>query len=191
MILPWTMVLGLLLVSASSALAQETELEECLDQGTFCSESAPILMDESCGEKFYRFRGRITWPPLLNVGPVTISVRTRALLFQTPYPLYLEIIARDSTFPDECVTYIGGSVILVGQGANQCGGTWETFGPVDLRGFGVPIGGQYNLQAVFFEQFGHHPVLHSVGLSCIRVTAHPDTTAVAPGSWSQLKSLYR
>ena len=96
--------LALLCVLASiRVFAQESELDECLDAGSFCNESAPILMDESCGEKFYRFRGRIAWKPLLNVGPVTVSVRTRSLAFKTVYPLYLEIEARRDAQDSTCV----------------------------------------------------------------------------------------
>ena len=192
------LLLAALLGSVPLAHAQEaTELYDCvgdLDTDDFCSDSDGILVDEGCGATFNRYIGRIAWPALRNVGPVTISVRTRYVRFGTTHlPLYVEVRGRDD--PEEgthCYTGYGGLLVLQAHGGVQCGGTWESVGPVDLAPYGVPFGAYYSLQVAFFE-FLPSPIFgtvaHSIGFSCIRVTSHP--TLVAGTTWSNVKALFR
>jgi hypothetical protein len=179
----------------STVAAQETELEDCVGPDSdFCYDSTAVFVDEGCDRTFLRYRGNIAWPAILNVGPVTISVLTRNVEFyMTWIPLYVEVRGRtnpgDGT---ECLTGLGGHLVLVAQGGTQCGGTWESVGPLDLRPYGVPLGSYYNLQLVFFQALpGGFPGLeaHSIGFSCIRVVSHP--SGVQPSSWSNVKQLYQ
>ncbi len=188
----------LLLLAASPVGAQEpTELYDCVDDADgpdFCSDSTAVLVDEGCGAAFNRYHGRIAWPVLRNVGPVTISVRTRYLPFGWTFlPLYVEVRGRTQAADSmQCRTGLGGQVILVAQGGPECGGGWESAGPISLVRFGVPLGALYTVQAVFFEALPDPhgiPLWTSVGFSCIRVTSHP--TTVTPTTWANLKALYR
>jgi hypothetical protein len=125
---------------------------------------------------------------------VTIAVKTRFVEYQsTDYPLYVEVCPRitpsDTT---ECLTERAGHVALVAQGGPRCGGVWESVGPLDLAAYGIQPGENYHVQCEFFNNLpgpwpGYEP--HSVGLACIRVTAHP--TAVAPVDWTVVKRLYQ
>ena len=185
----------MLLVAARAGAQAPTELYDCVDDPDgpdFCtSDSTVELVDAGCGATFNRYHGRIVWPVLRNVGPVTISVKTRYVRFGTTHlPLYVEVDSR--AVPEDCITGLDGRLILVAQGGPECGGTWESVGPINLVPFGVPLGGLYSVQAVFFEALpddhGEIP-FHSIGFSCIRITSHP--TAVASTTWSNVKALYR
>lgn len=193
-------VLILLLVAAAHAAAQEpTELYDCVDDADgpdFCtSDSVVVPVDEGCGATFNRYHGTIAWPVLRNVGPVTIAVKTRYLPYpgRTYLPLYVEVRGRtEPADPKDCRTGLSGHVILVAQGGSECGGAWESAGPINLRPFGVPLGALYTVQVLFFESVPDHhgePSFYTVGFSCLRVTTHP--TAVASTTWSNLKVLYR
>lgn len=192
-------LLVLVLVAATRAGAQEpTELYDCVDDADgpdFCtSDSTVVPVDEGCGATFNRYRGRIAWPVLRNVGPVTISVQTRNVRFGTTnLPLYIEVRGRGQPAdPLNCSTGLSGHLILVAQGGPECGGAWESVGPINLAPFGVQLGEPYTVQAVFFEGLpdDHGQIwFHSVGFSCIRVTSHPST--VTSTTWSRVKVLYR
>ena len=180
-----------LVITAAPAFAQEAELEHCLRDGGFCSETPAAVVDSSCGQVFYAHRGRLTWAPLRNDGPITIAVQTRRKNNLTVFPLYVELVAFLDTL--ECETKAPISVILVAQGTGQCEGIWESLGPIDLTRHSIPLGTTYRVQVEFFTSVpdDHGVFRSSVGLSCIRVTSHRDTTAVTRSSWSLLKSLYR
>ena len=193
-----TIALALLLATAFRAGAEEpTELYDCLDDANgpdFCrTDSTVVLVDEGCGVTFNRYHDTIAWLVLRNVGPVTISVKTRYVRFgRTLLPLYVEIISGTTQHElTECRTDLGGHLILVAQGGPECGGAWESVGPIDLRLWGVRPGELYSVQVVFFESIPDHDgetPFYSVGFSCIRVTSHP--TAVAPATWSAVKVLF-
>lgn len=188
-----------MVIAAQSGAQQPTELFDCLDDTdgpNFCSDSTAVLVDDGCGVTFNRYRGRIAWPVLWNVGPVTISVRTRQMDFAglTRLPLYVQVVNRQSpNDPRDCRTWApGGFLVLVAQGGPDCGGTWETVGPISLASYGVQLGQPYNIQIPFFESLpssdGRY-YFHSVGFSCIRVTSHP--TAIGAITWTNVKVLYR
>jgi hypothetical protein len=180
-------------ISANGELP--TELDECVGPGaTSCSDSTAILVDQGCGAVFYRYHGCLAWPALRCVGPVTIAVKTRFVEYQnTSYPLYVEVRGRSNpTDSTDCRTGMGGHVVLVAQGGPECGGTWESVGPIDLSSSGVHVGANYSVQCIFFNDLpgpfpGYEP--HSVGFACIRVTAHP--TTVSPVDWTAVKRLYQ
>jgi hypothetical protein len=190
-------LLVLVLISMAVAARGElpTELDECVGpQATFCSDSTAALVDESCGTQFYRFHGRVAWPVLRCVGPVTIAVKTRFARFQnTAYPLYVEVCVRPTPGDNtDCNTGRAGHVALEAQGGPGCGGVWESVGPLDLGAYGIQPGENYHVQCEFFENLpgafpGYEP--HSVGFACIRVTAYP--VAIAPVDWTGAKRLYR
>jgi hypothetical protein len=177
--------------SAHGQISPPTELEDCVGpEADFCFSGSPALIDTSCGVTFNGYQGRIAWPALRNVGPVTIAVQTRNMSFQgqTFFPLYVEIVARplpeDGT---DCNHGRAGQVVLTAEGARQCGGTWSSIGPLDLRPFGVPLGVNYSVQCTFFRTSdGVTP--RTVGFSCIRVT--PASTVVGGALWGSVKRLY-
>jgi hypothetical protein len=188
------------LSEARPVQAQPTELYDCVGEGAdFCFDSTGVFVDESCGALFYRYRGNISWPALKNVGPVTISVLTRNLPYpwQTHFPLYVEVRGRTNVLDGtDCRTGLGGDLILVAQGGQQCGGTWESIGPIELREYGVPDGANYSVQLVFFEAvpYPDDPIRRgleskSIGFSCIRVTSHPEIARIL--GWSAVKRLYQ
>jgi hypothetical protein len=191
----------LVLMVAGWASAQEpSELYDCVDDADgpgFCSEdSIPILEDQGCGATFNRYHGKIAWPVLRNVGPVTISVKTRVRRFPELtieyLPLYVEVVGRTAGPGDDyrCRTSFGGFVLLVAQGGPDCGGAWESVGPISLVRFGVPAGALYHIQMAFFES-GPPPArqFHTLGFACLRVSSHPD--AVTAASWGTIKTYYK
>ena len=116
-------------------------LYDCVDDADgsdFCtSDSVTVPVDEGCGATFNRYHAKIAWPVLRNVGPVTISVKTHYVpLGNTQLPLYIEVTRRTET-DKECRTGRSGRLILVAQGGPECGGAWESAGPISLVRFGV------------------------------------------------------
>jgi hypothetical protein len=186
---------GLLLVMlATRVWAQPdlpTELDDCTGpDADFCFDGTVALIDSGCGARFEGYLGRISWPVLRSVGPVTLAVQTRFTREGAIFPLYVEVRGRTSSLDSlHCNTGLGGNVVLVAPGADQCGGTWESVGPLDLRLYGVPLGAPYSVQCVFFTGIPHRWTARSVGFSCIRVTSYPTTIASIP--WGSVKSLYR
>jgi len=69
------------------AVAQPSQLVSCLEEGSYCSESTldTLLVPDGqdCGVTFYQFTGRVAFPALVNEGPITISVLTRAPSFSS------------------------------------------------------------------------------------------------------------
>ena len=193
-------ILILLMLVAAPSYAQfpaelPTELQDCVDDAdgpSFCtSDSTSILMEEGCDATFVRYHAKIAWPTLRNVGPITISVKTRDILFRPPQqvPLYIEVARDAEREARRCLTTSDGLVILTAQGGPHCGGTWESVGPIDLAWFGIPLGTPYIVQAVFLESLPGTVPFNSIGFSCISITSHP--TAVARATWSNIKVLYR
>jgi hypothetical protein len=186
--------LAIILLAGASAHAQPdfpTNLEDCTgENATFCFTGTPVLVDSSCGARFENYQGRIAWPPLRNVGPVVIAVQARhSFEFQTFYPLYVQVRARGPNHPPICEDGLSARVVLAARGADQCGGTWESIGPIDLENYGVPLGSLYSVQAIFFRTTPDQVTVRTVGFSCIRVTAMPTLGVSVP--WSSVKILYR
>ena len=186
----------LLAVGTQSYAQMPTELYDCVDDAdglNFCAlDSTAVLVDEECGATFNRYHAKIAWPVLWNVGPITISVKTRSMPFTPPpqVPLYVELASRNLPMDTrECRTSFPGYVVLAAQGGPHCGGTWEITGPIDLAWFGIPLGTPYNVQAVFLESLPGTIDFHSIGFSCIRIISHP--TAVTSTTWSNMKVLFR
>jgi|SRR5262245_40491532 len=183
-------VLLLLMLAAVVARAQEpTELYDCVndaDGPNFCTaDSTDVFVAEGCGATFNRYHGVITWPPLRNAGPVTISVQTLALISGTTHlPLYIEV----AEGLQGCRALRPALVALVAQGATVCGGVWESVGPIDLKEYGIRLGDLYTIRAVFLESLPGTVNSHSVGFACIRVSGR---LAVAPATWSTIKVFYR
>jgi hypothetical protein len=173
---------------------QDTELEDCLGPGSqSCYDSPPVVVEDSCGTAFFRHVGRVSWPPLRNVGRVTISVQTRiAEPLLTIFPLFFEINGLER-FSDStsCRTGVAGVLVMEVLAGASCGGTWSTLGPIDLQDFGVHLGEVYLVQCVFFENPPTPSPFrgHSPGLSCIRVRS--EGTATAASTWTTAKRLFR
>ena len=182
----------ILVFSPVTAAGQQSELfRSCLEEGSYCSESPPETLEtfgRNCGEIFYQFKGRVAFPPLVSTGtPITIAVKTFATTY-TPFPLYVEIRPRTPLEDSlDCTTLLAGALVLVAQGSDQCGGLWESVGPIDLTQRGVALGKKYHVQLVFFEDNGSG--WQSNGVSCIRVTSSPDL--VVTNTWGRVKQLYR
>jgi hypothetical protein len=176
------------LALAGTSWAQLTEFEDCLGPGSLsCSYAPGAVLDSLCGHRFYEYQGIVAWPALRNVGPITISVRTRSIGRTTIYPLLVEISHRTGL---GCYPGRDAMLALMAFGADQCGGTTESVGPLDLTQFGIRDGALYSIQVVFFrfvpEDF---PPRLTVGLECVHVKV--ESTAVMPVEWSGVKVLYR
>jgi len=187
---------GILLVLSLAMPAQAqfewpAEFEDCTGPGAeFCFDGTPALIDSGCGASFEVYAGRIAWPILRNVGPVTIAVQARyAFSEQAILPLYVEVADRRSDSNLGCRTTRAGQVVLATSGAEQCGGTWQSFGPIDLARYGILLGEPYQVQCVFFRSTPDRTTIRSVGFACIRVTSHATSVVSAP--WGIVKSLYR
>jgi len=169
-------------VLVSLGWAQDTELFSCLPDTNVCSEAPAVLLEESCGEQFYFHRGRLSWPALRAVGPITIAVKVKHH-GSTYLPLYVEIVS-DVQSP-ECATGILQFPVLITEGAPDCGGTWYSVGPLDITRF-TPLGTFYRVQVEFFDA---DPVgyVRSPGLACVRVTT---PTEITPRTWSSTKKAY-
>jgi len=181
---PW--LIGVVLAIPADAHGQDVlVLERCLRDGGICSETAEVLVDSSCGEVFMSYRGRLSLPPIQNTGPVTIAVQTRRASLLTAFPVYVEIATANG---DTCETGAG-SVVLEAQGTQQCGGIWESIGPIDLAPHSISPGGWYRVQLEFFAGPPHDGVFRSsVGVSCVRVTM--DVSPVRGATWSFVKMVY-
>jgi hypothetical protein len=179
-----------LAIIANSTHAQPSELLSCFEPGTYCAES-PLdtlsAFELGCDVTFVQFVGRLAFPPLVNRGPVTIAVRTLSRA-GVPFPLYVEMRTRVGSGPDGCTTLLAGNIALVAQGLPpQCGGVWETVGPIDLTQVGVPLGWLYHVQLVGFVDGSTG--LGSAGVACVRVSGVPST--VIGTTWQRAKCLYR
>ena len=169
---------------AVDAWAQETELFSCLDDSAFCRESTGEVVDQSCGLTFRFFRGRISWV-LQATGPISVSVRTKVAV-SSYLPVYIQI-AR--VLDQTCALAGPPYLILVAEGSVECGGIWETVGPIDITRF-TPIGSPYR---IIVDAFDGHPVpnARSVGLACIRVTTTAQANTLDGNSWASVKALYK
>jgi hypothetical protein len=175
--------------------AQQVELDDCVGPGSqMCTVSPIVLEEDSCGTASYRFNGRVAWAPLKNVGPITVSVKTRiANRPQTIFPMYVELRGQGNlTDTTTCRTGLGASVLLVVQDGRSCGGNWTSIGPIELEHFGVSRGEYYRVQCVFFETivspFGF--IGFSPAFSCIRIT-RDETSPVAELDWTRVKQLFK
>jgi hypothetical protein len=180
-------------IGVVSAWGQPTEMYDCLGpSSTACFDTAGILVKESCGSQYYVHRGVVSWPSLLNVGPVTISVNTYLDPQWSQFPVYIEVYA---ALPDTCDTVSWGFLVLTARGSDQCGGMWESIGPLDLTRLFIPIGMHYRIRAISYVLFWPAPPYPSrwmsSGLSCIRVTSEAVQQPVSQLPWGHLKQLYR
>ena len=168
--------------------AQPADFQTCLSAGSpSCQDLGGPLLVTLCpsGPRYAEiYYGRIAWYPLKCVGPITVAVETFASAF-TRFPIYVEIVP----LPDARSGYLAcvdlqGYVLLSAYGSPTSCGRWDERGPVDITPF-VPLGSFYALRIYFFgNQLGESPAV-----DCIRVTSHP--LAVAPSSWTLVKSLFR
>ena len=168
------------------AFAQDTELHSCLPDTNACSETDAIPIPDFCGNTFYLYHGRLSWPALRAVGPITISVQTYRH-WDTVFPLYVEFLPF-VTSPD-CKTTDSGILLLETRGRGQCGGLWQSVGPIDLEFlFGITPGSLYRIRVVFVQGLPEW-VDTSPALRCIHVTAEP--SVIAEHSWGHVKALYK
>jgi hypothetical protein len=168
------------------AWAQPSELSTCLSQSEpllFCEDThGTTYVDLDCSREFFTYTGRVSWAPLMCVGPVTIELNTRFVPHATRYPIYVQI----ARYIDSATCEPPG--VLVGRvyGGDMCGGTWESVGPIDLPQI-IPVGDSYAVQLLFMAAaVGEY---RSPGLDCLRVTAH--MSSVMQASWSHAKVLFR
>ena len=168
--------------------AQDTELHSCLPDSNTCSELEAIPIPDGCGDTFYLYHGRISWPALRAVGPITVSVQTYRHQ-DTYFPLYVEF--QSNATSTVCNTSAsGGHVLLETRGSAQCGGLWTSVGPIDIINlFGITPGSLYRIRVGFLQGppdwFSNAPALH-----CIQVTSEAPSP-VAQRSWGNFKALYK
>src|SRR5678816_3360096 len=172
------------LAVVETAGAQPSDLFACTSsEGYTCAEIAGGAVSTACGRLFDLFYGRIAFYPLRCVGPITISIENVAI-YQTQYPLYVEVVPY--LVPEaQCISDPGYQVFTVHGIEADCGG-WETSAPIDITNL-VPIGDLYGLRLQFFVS----PYAFSPAIDCVRVTAHPITSALQTKTWAKVKTLYR
>jgi len=169
--------------------AQPTEMSSCLEEGSYCTEAIPDTLNtfgDDCGVTFRVVVGRLAFPSLVNRGPVVISVRTYARPGNL-YPLYVEAAQRGVPLPS-CTTRLSGNLVMAAEGVpKQCGGVWETVGPLDLTESGIPLGAEYHVQLVGF----HDPRTQTgtTGVACVSVSTPPNNVMRVP--WHTVRVLYR
>ena len=168
------------------ALGQDAELHACLPDSNACSETEAVPLADYCGNTFYLYQGRVSWPALRAVGPIGASVQTYGPQ-DTYFPLYVEILP-GVTSP-ECTTGGGGSLLLETRGRGQCGGLWQTVGPIDTVPLSIFPGDLYRIRVVFILPIPIS-VGHSPALACISVTTETPSGS-ARRSWGQIKQLYK
>jgi hypothetical protein len=180
-------VVALFLPSAG-LLAQPIEMSSCFEPGSFCSE-APMDTIETyglnCGRNFLISMGRVAFPPLVNVGPVTIRVLTYGR--SSTAPLFVEIRGQREPIVG-CSPYLAGALVLIAHGFPwQCGGVWESVGPIDLTRSGVPLGTEYHVQVVSFSGWS----IQSVAVACVEVIADSIPSPTRLATWDAVKRIYR
>jgi hypothetical protein len=183
-------VIGLSIIAVclgAGVQAQETALRDCAGPGsTACVYDSSFVVGESCGQTFYYYRDRISWPPLVNVGPVTISIS--AWTPQEDLPLFVEVRSQSAGAPpDVCPGKYYADAVLIAHGSSQCG-VFESVGPLDLTRLGIPLGTRYYVVVEFFEYLPSPQQLRSPGFGCINVTP---STAVVFSQMTHFKQLYR
>lgn len=134
--------------------------------------------------------GTVGDPPARQSGPITISVLTMSPYVNTTYPLFVGISPRSNTQDLGCTTRLAMNLTLVAQGLPlQCGGVWETLGPIDLSRLGAPLGATYHVQLEGYRDlFGG---FSSARIACLRVTTEQQGSSVGELAWSRVKSLYK
>lgn len=171
--------------------AQDTELDVCLPDSNACSETEAVTIDDFCGNSYYFYHGRLSWPPLRAVGPITVSVRTWGG-DDAMFPLFIEIVKLQE---DSLTCSTSGNqltTVLDARGSGQCGGTWESIGPLDPDDLLVPLGSLYRIRVSFIQFTRTLPFPRSPALGCIRVTTNVGNSApIAGATWSGVKTLYK
>ncbi len=155
---------------------------------TACSETEAIPIPGSCGDTFYLYHGRLSWPALRAIGPITVSVQTYRAV-DANFPLYIQLLPVAST---ECATGGGGPLILETRGSAQCGGLWQSVGPIDIINlFGITPGGLYRIRVSFLQGLAlPYWVTTAPALGCIHVTASAPSGIVGR-KWGDVKALYK
>lgn len=180
------LALATVLGSTRAAADLPVEMLSCFEEGTYCAEAPFDTLEtygNDCGQTFRVVHGRVAFPPLRNAGPVTIRVRTYS--GPATAPLYV-IVRGPSRGGLGCTTYLAGSLVLISYGfPTQCGGVWESVGPIDLTRNGVPAGTEYHVQLEGFRGYGGR----SSAVACVQVI-RDSTTAVEDISWGNIKRLY-
>ena len=170
------------------AFAQDTELHSCLPDSNACSEMEAISISDGCGDTFYLYHGRLSWPALRAVGPITVSVQTYRHQ-DTYFPLYVEF-QPGAILPGCTTTDSGGLLLLETRGSAQCAGLWTSVGPIDIINlFGITPGSLYRIRVGFLQGppdwFSTAPALH-----CIQVTTAAPSPVVQR-SWGHIKAVYK
>jgi hypothetical protein len=179
----WVGLLGL------PCFAQESELHACLPDSNVCSETEAVPLSDYCGNTFFLYQGRVSWPALRAVGPITVSVQTYGPE-GTYFPLYVQILPFATT--SQCTTSGtsgGGILLLETRGLGQCGGLWETIGPIETIPFGISPGDLYRIRILFIQPTPNSGG-HSPALGCVSVTTETPR-AIAHKSWGQVKQIYK
>jgi len=145
------------------------ELEAC---GAQCFERLPHYLLLDCDYQSWEIvPGRIWWGPLRCVGEIQISIQARPLgPPQRTIPLYVEI--RVDPLAAECKSFAGTEIWeTLGTFACDPDSQWVHSPPIDLPGINVPIGAEYYIQFVGFEELapGGQTIAASPFIRCMQV----------------------
>lgn len=177
-----TVLLVALALPLGRASAQPTDLSTCLAVvSPTCNDVTGALALTECSRFFEWYYGRVAWYPLLNAGPITVSVE--ALAFSsTRIPLYVEVVPL-SDYPCDNPP---GFVIMTTLGSNEPCGLWTSVGPIDISHV-VPIGSTYALRLHFIQ--GATGLCPAV--DCVRVVSSAKVSDLEAAAWGLVKRLYR
>jgi hypothetical protein len=101
------------------------------------------------------------------------------------YPVYVELVRTPDCQPTGLHTR---ALLMEAHSLINCGGVWESIGPIELSPRFVPFGDTYTIQVTFLEA-DPPPFGRSVAVSCLQVVSNANSAART--QWSQVKALYR
>lgn len=187
-----TMICYIVALFPSAGSADTLELESYFGPGEYCSEQPiqdfALQAGQDCGQRFYQINGRLSFPLLVNHGPIRIEVRTIAPDTRTRFPLFVGYLPRTLTGDLGCTTVLAARFLFTSDGVPaQCGGIWESIGPFDLSQVGVPVGERYHVQLEGLDDIGGG----STAIAGIRVTTVTDVLGIRPVEWGAFKQIYR
>ena len=155
---------------------------------TICTDVASGVFGDLLCSSGYRtyssYRGRVAWHPLTYRTPILVEIEARQIA-GTRFPLFVEILPVRDHPPELGYCDGPGYLIMSVYGSTVCD-AWETVGPLDLSPWVAP-GDEYVLRLHFFGD--PRSRYQSPFVDCVRVRRA--TTAVEPGTWGFVKSIYR
>jgi hypothetical protein len=178
---------GVSTVAPFTATAQPFTYRDCVDDGSLGDACSDVSVGDrmACGGQYESFRGRLAWPPLRFVAPITIEIHSVAGS-GARFPLYLELLVLEGRDPTLGYCDGPGQVLASIAGREDCGS--DVFGPFDLTSFGVGLNETYAVRVHFLGDVRAR--IQSPFFRCIRVEPVAGSP-VAATNWGRMKRLYQ